>query len=300
MAALEVDGGDVLRLVLQFLREQGLTRSVKTLQDEANISTNLVDDVAAFTSDIMSGRWDALLPQLALLKIPPPLLMSIYEQIVKELMEQREVDVARALLRGSLPLLMLKQDDPARYSRLELMAARGFDASAYSEGGGKEARRAALARALSDHLVAAPPSRLIALLGDGLRWQAQTGQIPANSKFDIFRGVVPAAREELERPVSTPAGSIRGGAIPTAVAFTPDGSALVVASADGIIEVYDPDTLRIRKDLEYQAKDEFMLHDEVNTHLGLAMALAIFILNANLRHRFSSVRLVDVRAPFVM
>ena len=259
MASLEVDAADVLRMVQQFLREQGLSRSLKTLQDESNVSLNMVDDVASFTADLMAGRWDALLPQLALLKLPPAVLMAVYEQMVRELVELREVDVAKALLRGTLPLLMLKQEEPARYARLEHLASRPFDANeAYPEGGGK-----ALARAVSDHLVAAPPSRLISLLGAGLRWQAQAGQLPAAPKFDVFRGVVPQLRESAERPVSEAGGLIRCGALPTCVAFTPDGACLVVASADGIIEVYDPDTLRIRKDLEYQAKDEFMMHDEV-------------------------------------
>lgn len=60
------------------------------------------------------------------------------------------------------------------------------------------------------------------------------------------------------------AGVIKFGssAYATCAAFAPDGVSIVTGSADGIVEVYDVDTARIRNDLPYQAADEFMLHDE--------------------------------------
>ena len=51
------------------------------------------------------------------------------------------------------------------------------------------------------------------------------------------------------------------GSKPLCAAFSPDGSALITGSSDGFLEVWDPQTCRLRGDLRYQADDELMLHD---------------------------------------
>lgn len=73
----EIDSQDVIRLILQFLKENNLTDSMKLLQNESGVTLNTVDSVDNFTSDIRHGRWDSVLSQTANLKLPGDKLVCI-------------------------------------------------------------------------------------------------------------------------------------------------------------------------------------------------------------------------------
>ncbi len=48
------------------------------------------------------------------MKIAPEKMIELYEQVVKEMVEVRELDAARMMLRSTVPMAMLKQEDPDR------------------------------------------------------------------------------------------------------------------------------------------------------------------------------------------
>lgn len=58
-----------------------------------------VDSLDQFVADIQKGRWEVALPQILSLKLPSELLFQVYEQITMELIELREIETARAMLR---------------------------------------------------------------------------------------------------------------------------------------------------------------------------------------------------------
>jgi WD40 repeat-containing protein SMU1 len=162
---------------------------------------------------------------------------------------------------------VMKIDQPDRYLKLEHLCQRPVfvTSDAYEMGTSKQQKRQEIAQLLSTEISVVPPSRLLSLIGQALRFQQAQGLIPKDGTMDLFRGGRRSARKDQEeKPPTRQGGHIKFNpdSHPETTLFSPDGLSLVTGSVDGFLEVWDSDTCRLRKDLEYQAKDELMMHEE--------------------------------------
>ena len=251
MENLELDTPDVIKLVLQFLKENNLNESWKALSKESHVCLNTTDNLDLFILDIQSGKWDSVINQLNTMQIPIEKLQSVYEQMLFELLEMNERELAREILREAQPFKLLKETEPQHYIKLEQLCKRPFFSASdcYEAGSNKEIRRQEIVNALVPEIAVVPPSRLLTLLNYSLRYQYTQGLIPSSGRYDIFRASRKSSKKDTEERVPKRMGGIIRfdlASHPETVAFSVDGLSLITGSADGFIELWDHDTCKIR------------------------------------------------------
>jgi hypothetical protein len=73
---LSIDSSDVVKLMLQYCKENHLLSTMQQMQKETGISLNTVDNIDHFINDIKQGKWDSVLNQLSTIKLPIGKLVS--------------------------------------------------------------------------------------------------------------------------------------------------------------------------------------------------------------------------------
>ena len=266
---VDVDAKDVIRLILQYLKENNLSTSFTTLQQETGISLNMVDNKEMFIADIQYGRWERVLAQIQNMNLTREKLIDLYEQIIIELNELNDKSVAKELLRNTDVMKYLQQYDLERYLKLEhLLKSSSSTLNLHmctDSSVTKEKKRFQIAESISQDILHAPPQRLLSLLGQAMKYQSSQGLLPKGMSFDLFRGdKKQSIHENIDKLIQKSAGIIQFSieSHPESIIFAPDGISLVTGSVDGFIEVWDFENCTLRMDLEYQAKEELMMHEE--------------------------------------
>lgn len=95
-----------------------------SLKQESQIWLNTVENVESFVENVKNGQWDVVLQVVSHLKLPLEKLVDLYEQVIFELIEARELDTARTMLRQTKAMNQLKLEQPDRYLRVERLLTK--------------------------------------------------------------------------------------------------------------------------------------------------------------------------------
>ena len=207
-ATLDVEAGDILRLIQAHLTEAGLHEACRVLREESGVAAAGVCH-SNFKSWAMNGQWGMILENLGTVdsqrsRIPRGLLADVHEMAILELADIGEVELAHAALRLSADELdavgwsetpVAAVDAAIPRSRLieqRLAALTSLRASAMQQQSeqrmnipadfygtsSKQERRKEIGIRLAESVPVVPPSRLSALLQQAVKWQAHTGELP--------------------------------------------------------------------------------------------------------------------------
>ncbi|GBE59687.1 WD-40 repeat containing protein [Babesia ovata] len=291
---VKVASEDVIKLILQYLKENRLSKSLMMLQEEAGVSLNSVPSVDSLVADAQMGRWNQVLDAVDTMSLSQETLFKLYDQIIRELVDLRESTLANAVLENAMPLREMEREHPEKYRILADLCkkrpaeSREIYASSHDAPGQqpltKDKRRAIVAEALKSEIDSVPPSRLTALLGMAMKWQHNVGIISSGDQFDVFRNTSTTATKGDEPCVKEVAKIIRfaDNVHPECAIFTPNGQYLISGyvydpalikgcrSSDGFIEVWNWHLGKLDPDLEYQNKDQFMLHETLIVSLAVS------------------------------
>lgn len=133
---------------------------------------NTVNNENDFLKNISKGKWDKVLEDISKMYLPKEKLIFLYEQIIFEMIELREIDTAKELFKLEI-ISNLQFEDEKRYEHISRCIEHPyFDSTiVYEDGSNKERRRNELVNLLSNEICCVESNRLLVLLGEALKWE---------------------------------------------------------------------------------------------------------------------------------
>lgn len=226
---VRVESRDVLKLIFQFLSEQNLVKTSKCLLDETDIDIDFIAEtsVSKLATSIIEGKWEDVLDHFYnknIISVSEHVLEKILTQVALEMIELRDTEVAKAILRETETMQRCKNKNKMR--RLEALAGmpklsgevlmslyvdgkdprqvEKDDNSNNMKGASMEEikekvtkmklkRRKAIAEDVQSALRSVKPNVLMNLLGDAFKWRRHCGFVSDrmlsnndNAGFDVF------------------------------------------------------------------------------------------------------------------
>jgi WD40 repeat-containing protein SMU1 len=175
--------------------------------------------------------------EVATVELSDTVQADLFEQILLEMVDQREIDTCRKLFK-TRPLRLLQANYSERFGRLDGIFHRGQVEEHEWPMGSKKKNRKVLSKMVLAELATVPPSRLLTIVGQALKWQRHMGHLPPSMAFSLFRDRAPEPSRAEEQPPTLGLAPIvfAKGCRPICAQFSPDGRSLATGSSDGFVE----------------------------------------------------------------
>eukprot|EP00915_Cephaloidophora_sp_WS-2016_P007668 GHVH01010507.1.p1 GENE.GHVH01010507.1~~GHVH01010507.1.p1 ORF type:complete len:577 (-),score=73.36 GHVH01010507.1:2344-3828(-) len=216
-------------------------------------------------------------------------MIDLHEQIICELIEDKEIEPARLFLHDTPTMIDLKKSNPPRYRRIENLCHSaitfiineqknvGMDISPLTaldiyRCGSRESGRADLSDRILPHTRECLGSRLMTLVQAALKWQNHIGILTTTTDFDLLTNQSTDDVDKPELPINSLSQIVELSdpqSPPFISCHLPDGSGFVVGYSDGLIEIRDPRNGEVKSDLLYQSQGNYMIHENDNSVLSL-------------------------------
>jgi WD40 repeat-containing protein SMU1 len=98
-------------------------------------------------------------------------------------------------------------------------------------------------------------------LGQAIKWQHHQGLLSPEIPFDLFKGSPLTLNSDVDHPCVSSLASIEFSKSQRveSIAFSPDGLYFATGTVNGFVEIWNYMTGKLRKDLDFQAKEKFMM-----------------------------------------
>lgn len=192
MNCVNISNKTILKLILQFLLENGLFNSYFTLSEECGVNLNWVNNLYNVKSIINEGLWSELIKILRYIKLPVNLQVILFEHITLELLELKEPFVAQCFIENNKSVFLYNHQFTEKYNVLLEYIEKSkniisnsengssdqnyfqvsiFVKNNYIEAGSKEKSRERLSKLISENLVEIKNSILLEVIGDYLKYK---------------------------------------------------------------------------------------------------------------------------------
>lgn len=242
------------------------------MQEESGVYANFINSPEELLKNIRKGKWNEVIKDIRSLKIRRNVLMDLYEQILLELFELTEYELAKNILKGPMVDLALNDEFKARFEILIGIAThKNFNPETFFSKKSKQEIRDTLAISVKDELEIVKPGRLLHVIHQGLlaiqKQEKSLNKTEHMKRYDIFedrffefRDLNDQIPKEIAKVIRMPGNS----RLETAI-FSDNGQFLITGTSDGYIEVWDPYTYKHSPEIAYQLDEIFMMHDKVVT-----------------------------------
>lgn len=196
------------------MHENGLEVSLQALQTETNTRLNGLSNIDSIVEYVVQGSWEKVFDELKYISHVPE-IFDLYELVCVEMAAiSGDGENAQRLLSHAQSLIQASSKLERRVKNLEKLISQQMTTGcssfeAYFEGASVEARRAKVASRIQLVVSKVPPSRLLTLLGEALRSQANFIENKP-LRFDLVKGLIPTNTQSDQTQI-----------IPTDIKFSP-------------------------------------------------------------------------------